>query len=375
MAAERLALGGVRVTVFDRMPSPGRKLLMAGVGGLNLTHDEPLDALLDRYGPARDVLAPAIRAFPPAALRAWCDGLGQPTFTGSTGRVFPRAMKASPLLRAWLARLGSLGVVFRFRHRWLGWAADGAPLFDPAAAVPPGPVVLALGGASWPRLGSDGAWAAALSPALLAPFQPANCGFVAGWSPHMARHAGTPLKRIAASFNGCRVPGEATLTATGVEGGPFYALGASLRDAIAIDGHATVMLDLRPDLDAAELGRRLAAPRRAQSLSTFLRKAAEMPPVSVTLLRECAGQPADLAAAIKALPLRLTGTAGLGRAISTAGGLRLDAMDGWQLRPGVFAAGEMLDWEAPTGGYLLQAAFSTGFAAGEAALATLKPPG
>ena len=375
MAAERLALGGVRVSVFDRMPSPGRKLLMAGVGGLNLTHDEPLDALLDRYGAAREMLAPAIRAFPPAALRAWCEGLGQPTFAGSTGRVFPRAMKASPLLRAWLARLGSLGVQFHLRHRWLGWDADGVPLFDPAVAVPPGAVVLALGGASWPRLGSDGAWAAALPPGLLAPFRPANCGFVAGWSPHMARHAGTPLKRIAVSFEGRRVPGEATLTAAGVEGGPFYALGAALRDAIASDGQATATLDLRPDLGAADLGRRLAAPRRAQSLSTFLRKAGGMPPVCVALLRECAGQPNDLAAAIKALPLRLTGTTGMDRAISTAGGLRLEAMDAWQLRPGVFAAGEMLDWEAPTGGYLLQACFSTGFAAGEAALAALKRPG
>ncbi len=380
MAAERLALGGVRVSVFDRMPSPGRKLLMAGVGGLNLTHDEPLDALLDRYGAAREMLAPAIRAFPPAALRAWCEELGQPTFAGSTGRVFPRVMKASPLLRAWLARLGSLGVQLRLRHRWLGWDADGVPLFDPAACVPPGPVVLALGGASWPRLGSDGAWAAALPPGLLAPFQPANCGFVAGWSPHMARHAGTPLKRIAVSFGGRRVPGEATLTAAGVEGGPFYVLGAALRDAIAADGHATATLDLRPDLDMADLGRRLTAPRRAQSLSTFLRKAGGMPPVSVALLRECAGQPENLASAIKALPLRLTGTTGLDRAISTAGGLRLGVLDGWQLRAclpgrGVFAAGEMLDWEAPTGGYLLQAAFSTGFAAGEAVLAALRRPG
>ncbi len=364
MAAERLALGGVAVTVFDRMPSPGRKLLMAGVGGLNLTHSEPLDVFLDRYGPARDALAPTLAAFPPDALRAWFEALGQETFVGSSGRVFPRAMKAPPVLRAWLRRLGELGVQWRLRHRWVGWESDGRPVFDPPAPVPPGPTILATGGASWPRLGSDGAWAALLDPAMLAPFRPANCGFIADWSEPMRRHAGTPLKRIAVTVAGRRVPGDAVLTAGGVEGGPFYALSAVLRDAIGQDGAVVAMLDLRPDLSEAELRRRLAAPRRAQSLSTFLRKAAGLPPVSVALLRECAGVPTDLASAIKALPLRLTSTTGLDRAISTAGGLRMDAA----LPDGVFAAGEMLDWEAPTGGYLLQAAFSTGFAAGEAAL-------
>ena len=365
MAAERMARAGVAVTVFDRMPSAGRKLLMAGVGGLNLTHSEPIEAFLDRYGPARTALASAIAAFPPDALRAWCEALGQDVFVGSSGRVFPRAMKASPLLRAWLRRLDGMGVTFRFRHRWLGWDPAGVPVFDPPAAIAPGPVVLALGGASWPRLGSDGAWAAAFDPAAIAPFRPANCGFVAPWSKHMDRHAGTPLKRIAVSFARRRVPGDAMLTAAGVEGGPFYALGVAVRDAIATDGAAVVAVDLRPDLTLAELTRRLAVPRRAQSLSTFLRKAAGLPPVSVALLRECAGAPPDLAGAIKSLKLRLTGVTAMDRAISTAGGLRLDA----PLPPGVFAAGEMLDWEAPTGGYLLQAAFSTGFAAGEAALA------
>ena len=374
MAAERLALGGVPVTVFDRMPSPGRKLLMAGVGGLNLTHDEPVDTMLGRYGAARDVIAPALAAFPPAALRAWCEGLGQPVFTGSSGRVFPRAMKASPLLRAWLRRLGGLGVQLRLRERWIGWAADGSLQFDPAGAVRADAVVLAMGGASWPRLGSDGSWTAAMPAAWLAPFQPANCGFQAPWSVHLHRHAGTPLKRITVSFAGRTVPGDATLTRAGVEGGPFYALAAALRDAIASDGQATALVDLRPDLPAADLRRRLAAPRRAQSLSTFLRKTVGLPPVSVALLRECAGVPEDLAGAIKALPVRLTGTTGLDRAISTAGGLRFAASDGLAAR-GVFAAGEMLDWEAPTGGYLLQAAFSTGYAAGEAALAFLRPGG
>ncbi len=380
MAAERLALGGAAVTVFDRMPSPARKLLMAGLGGLNITHDEPLDVMLGRFGAAQSHIAAAIAALPPVALRAWCEGLEQPTFTGSSGRVFPRAMKASPLLRAWLRRLQDLGVVLRPGHRWVGWDAAGRPLFDPPSPSA-GPVVLAVGGASWPRLGSDGAWTGALRDALQAgaitPFRPANCGFSAGWSPHMARHAGTPLKRIAVTFAGRRVPGEAIVTEAGVEGGPFYALSGALRDAIETEGAAVAMLDLRPDLSVEQLRVRLAAPRRAQSLSNFLRKAVELSPVAVTLLRECVGTPEDLAAAIKHLPLRLIGTSGLSRAISTAGGLRWDALDGFMLRPGlapagVFACGEMLDWEAPTGGYLLQGAFSTGFAAGEAALAWLK---
>lgn len=366
MAAERLALGGVAVTVFDRMPSPGRKLLMAGVGGLNLTHDGTLDDVLEQYGPARAALAPALAAFPPDALRAWCTELGQPVFSGSSGRVFPVAMKASPLLRAWLARLAASGVTLRPRHRWLGWDADGL-VFDPPAAAS-GATVLAVGGASWPRLGSDGAWAAAL-PDVVAPFRPANCGFLTGWSDHFrARFEGTPLHRVTVAFAGRSVPGDTTVTAGGIEGGPFYALGAALRDALD-DGPVIATIDLRPDLPLAELTRRLAQPRRAQSLSNFLRKAAGLSPVAIGLLRECAGTPDDLAGAIKALPLRLTAATDLDRAISTAGGVRLDALTGWMLRPGVFVAGEMLDWEAPTGGYLLQAAFSTGFAAGEAALA------
>ncbi len=378
MAAERLALGGAQVMVLDRMVSPARKFLMAGVGGLNLTHSEPFGQLLSRYGPAAEHLAPALSAFSPAALRAWCDVLGQETFVGSSGRVFPRAMKASPLLRAWLGRLRGLGVTLRPSHRWLGWDQSGAPRFEPATALPRGAVVLALGGASWPRLGSDGGWVAAL-PGATRPFQPANCGFIAGWSPHMARHAGSPLKRIALTFAGRTVPGDATITAAGLEGGPFYALSAPLREAIQAKGAAVAWLDLRPDVSRPDLQQRLQAPRRAQSLSTFLRKAAGLASPAIALLRECAGAPQDLAGAIKALPLRLTGTTGLARALSTAGGVRWDALDGFALRPpfappGTFAAGEMLDWEAPTGGYLLQAAFSTGFAAGEAASAWLAAP-
>ena len=276
MAAERLALGGAAVTVFDHMPSPARKLLMAGVGGLNLTHVEPLDRLLDRYGAARAALEPAVRAFPPEALRAWCAALGQPTFAGSSGRVFPVAMKASPLLRAWLARLGQQGVQFRPRHRWLGWDDAGAPRFDPAAPIAPGATVLAVGGASWPRLGSDGQWVAAFPAGAVAPLRPANCGFVVDWSQHFrGRFEGLPLKRIAVRHAGRCVAGEFTITAAGVEGGPFYALGAALREAIANDGFALATVDLRPDLPLPEVAARLAAPRRGQSLPpSFARRCA-----------------------------------------------------------------------------------------------------
>lgn len=374
MAAERLAAGGVAVTVFDRMPSPARKLLMAGVGGLNLTHSEPLPELLDRYGMAAPRLTSAITAFPPDALRAWCAALGQPTFVGSSGRVFPAAMKASPLLRAWLARLDTQGVRFRVRHRWLGWNEAGALQFDPPAEAS-GATVLALGGASWPRLGSDGSWTSALPPSVIEPFRPANCGFVVGWSEHFrSRFAGVPLKRITLEHAGRHVTGDTTITSAGIQGGPFYALGAGIRDAIGATGIARVSIDLRPDLSVMALVTRLSAPRRAQSWSNFLRKAAGLSPASIALLRECTGPAEATAQTIKAMPLVLTGTTGLDRAISTAGGVRLDALADWSLRPGVFLAGEMLDWEAPTGGYLLQAAFSTGYAAGEAALAWLKAP-
>lgn len=373
MAAERLALGGAAVTVFDRMPTPARKLLMAGVGGLNITHDENLDTLLDRYGRARPALESAIRAFSPSALRDWCAGLGQETFTGSSGRVFPLVMKASPLLRAWLARLDGMGVRFLPGYRWLGWDEAGAHRFLPKIETPPGVTVLALGGASWSRLGSDGAWTDAFPPAMINPLRPANCGFITGWSEHFrSRFEGTPLKRITLTTDGRSASGDATVTAAGFEGGPFYALSAQLRDAIDAEGYATASLDLRPDLTLTELARRLAAPRRGQSLSNFLRKTAGLPPVAIGLIRECAGLPDELGMAVKALRLRVTGTTGLARAISTAGGIRLDMVTDWSLRPGVFVAGEMLDWEAPTGGYLLQAAFSTGYAAGEAALAWLR---
>ena len=376
MAAETIAAAGVAVSVFDRMPSPGRKLLMAGRGGLNLTHAEPLPDLLARYGPARAWLGPAIEAFPPAALMAWCEGLGQPVFVGSSGRVFPRAMKASPLLRAWLLRLGGLGVQLHTRRCWTGWDASGALQFADGLRLRPRATVLALGGASWPRLGSDGAWTGWLPGLEVRPLKPSNCGFLVAWSAPFQRFAGTPLKRIALGFRGRSVRGEAMVTAAGIEGGAVYALSAALRDAIAAEGPVVATLDLRPDLDAAALARRLAGPRGSASLSTFLRKAAGLAPVAVGLVQEALhdGATTALPALIKAVPLRLLAPAPIARAISSAGGIALTELDAhWMLRrrPGVFAAGEMLDWEAPTGGYLLQACCATGVAAGRGVLAWL----
>ena len=390
-AAECLAGAGCAVTVFDRMPSPARKLLIAGRGGLNLTHSEPLEAFLPRYGTARNWLEPAIRAFPPEALRHWCEDLGQPTFTGSSGRVFPTAFKAAPLLRAWLRRLDALGVRLRPRHRWTGWDGQGRLLFEPEAtevfAWRADATLLALGGASWPRLGSDAAWVPVLREAGIAvsPLRPANAGFTLDWSPlFRERAAGEPLKRVALHFGGHTVRGEAVVTAEGLEGGAFYALSAPLREAIARRGEAVPQLDLRPDLPAEEVLRRLSAPRRGQSLSNFLRKTLALPPVAIGLLREVArdtsdslSDPGRLASLVKALPLRLTGIRPIERAISSAGGIAGEEVEeGFMLRrrPGVFVAGEMLDWEAPTGGYLLQACFSTGRAAAEGMLQWLDVP-
>ena len=375
MAAEVLATAGVPVTVFERMPTPGRKFLMAGRGGLNLTHSEPLDAFVARYGAAADWMRPHLAAFPPAAAMAWSESLGQPTFVGTSGRVFPRTMKASPLLRVWLARLDGLGVRLVTRAQWTGWNADGALTFANGDSVAAGAVVIAAGGASWPRLGADGSWTSQFPSAAVAPLRPANCGFTVAWSEHFrTRHAGAPLKRIALTFAGQTVPGEAVITAAGIEGGAVYALSAPLREAIARDGTATLHVDLRPDLSADALGLRLAQPRGRASLSNFLRKQAGIAPAAVGLVQEAlhAGNQTPLPALIKSLPLRLDAPFALARAISTAGGLRLDALDANLMltgHPGVFAAGEMLDWEAPTGGYLLQGCLATGAAAGRGALA------
>ncbi len=390
MAAEVLAQGGARVTVYDAMPSAGRKFLMAGRGGLNLTHSELLPAFLARYGAAMPRLAEAVERFPPDMLRAWSEMLGQPTFIGSSGRIFPKSFKTSPLLRSWLHRLDQAGVQFAMRHRWIGWDGDGRLLFqtpDGPRAIAAKATVLALGGASWPRLGSDGAWVQTLAGkgVDVAPLRPANCGFVVAWSDVFRnRFAGYPLKSVALSFGGKTVRGEAMITRAGIEGGAIYALSAALRDAVVANGTATLNVALRPDMEAGELIARLSVSRGKQSLSTFLRKAVQLSPVGIGLLQEAAigegislatlsaGKLADL---INAVPVKLTGIAPIARAISSAGGIAFEELDADYMiarLPGVFAAGEMLDWEAPTGGYLLQASFATGAAAGRGALKWLK---
>jgi uncharacterized flavoprotein (TIGR03862 family) len=388
IAAEVLGRAGLKVVVYDQMPSVGRKLLMAGRGGLNLTHSEEFERFATRYDEAQARLRPLIEAFRPEDLRAWSEGLGQATFVGSSGRVFPKAFKASPLLRAWLSRLESLGVRFAPRHRWQGFDEVGALIFTDAAGEPlrvkPAATVLALGGASWPRLGSDGTWVELLSRRGIAisPLRPANVGFILPWSHVMrSRFEGEPLKRVALTFEGRTVKGEAIVTADGIEGGAVYALSARLRDAIERTGGATLHLDLRPDLSEEALVKRLGAPRKGQSASTFLRKAAGLSPVATALLREASPslppEPEALARLIKAVPLTLTGTKSLDRAISTAGGVPFSEVDEHLMlrrMPGVFVAGEMLDWEAPTGGYLLQATFATGLAAARGVLARLQIP-
>jgi uncharacterized flavoprotein (TIGR03862 family) len=378
IAAETLSAAGARVTVYERMPTFGRKLLIAGRGGLNLTHSEPLAQFKTRYGATAERLGPLLDAFPPEALIAWAEGLGQPTFVGTSGRVFPKALKASPLLRAWLRRLADQGVSLQARAEWLGWDEAGALAFRDLPSVRPDAVVLALGGASWPKLGSTGAWAGLLRArgVEVAPFRPANCGFTVDWSEvFRMRFAGAPLKPLALSFEGRTVRGEAVVTGYGLEGGGIYALSAVLRDAIARDGRAVLELDLRPDVAEGELARRLARPRGGQSLANFLRKAAGLAPVAVNLLRE-AGKgalPENLAHAIKHVPVVLTAASGLDRAISSAGGIAWPEVDErlmLKALPSVFVAGEMLDWEAPTGGYLLQACFATGVAAAKGLLAS-----
>ena len=386
MAAEELARGGIGVTVHDAMPSAGRKFLMAGRGGLNLTHSEALPAFLKRYGAAMEHLEPAITAFPPECLRQWSEVLGQPTFIGSSGRVFPKAFKASPLLRAWLRRLDAMGVQFALRHRWTGWDESGRLLFQTPNGQRPvdaRATVLALGGASWPRLGSDGAWVETLAAkgVAIAPLRPANCGFTVAWSDIFRdRFEGGPLKGVALSFGPHTVRGEAVITRTGIEGGAIYALSADLREAVAGSGQATLRIALRPDLEMNDLIARLSTPRGKQSFSNWLRKAAHLSPVAIGLLQEAAISSdlplsslstADLAGLINAVPIVLNGVAPIARAISTAGGISFGEIDaGYMIRrlPGIFAAGEMLDWEAPTGGYLLQASFATGAAAGRGVL-------
>jgi uncharacterized flavoprotein (TIGR03862 family) len=384
MAADLLSHAGWHVTVYDRMPSVARKLLIAGRGGLNLTHSEPFERFLARYGAAAPRLKAILEAFPPAALVAWAEGLGQPTFIGTSGRVFPKAMKASPLLRAWLARLERQGVVIKPRHEWQGWDAQGRLLFGhngETLHVMADATILALGGASWPRLGSTGTWVDILRARGVAvtPLRPANCGFTVGWSETFRdRFEGTPLKNIALSFHGETVRGEALVTRAGIEGGAVYALSSALRNAVDHTGHATLMVDLRPDLSHADVLAKLARPRGSETVANFLRKTLALAPVAVNLLRETHGRDlssdaSTLARHIKGAPITLTGTAPIDRAISTAGGVALDAVDEnlmLKAMPNVYAVGEMLDWEAPTGGYLLQATFATAVAAARAVFAS-----
>lgn len=366
LAAEALAMAGHAVTVAEAKPSPARKFLMAGKSGLNLTKAEDMDAFLAAYGPGGEPIYPILRDFGPDAVQAWARGLGQPLFTGSTGRVFPNAMKASPLLRAWLARLDGLGVSIQRRWRWQGW--DGsAVLFDTPEGLrrlTPRATVLACGGASWARLGSDGAWAAHM-PGQVAPFQPANMGFAVDWSPHMQRHLGAPVKGIALRAGAQVSRGEIVISRAGIEGGGIYEVSRAMRQG------APLLLDLMPDLTIDAVTARLSRRRGKESLANHLRKALKWTPEKQALLMEFARPlPDDLAPLIKALPVTHQGPLPMDQAISTAGGLRFDALDAGLMlkdRPGVFAAGEMLDWEAPTGGYLITACLATGLYAGRAA--------
>ncbi len=367
MAADVLAHAGVQVTIAEAKPSPARKFLMAGKSGLNLTKDEPLESFLEHYAEAVPHLRPALEAFGPEQVVQWVSSLGQDTFTGSTGRVFPKSMKASPLLRAWLTRLEGLGVKLQRRWRWTGW--DGSALrFDTPDGVQTRQAdvtVLACGGASWARLGSDGAWARHLDDTQIAPFQPANMGFDISWSSHMTQHFGRPLKGIALDAGGHISRGEVILSQRGIEGGGIYALSRALREG------ATLTIDLMPDVPLEAIQARLAKPRGKASLGNHLRKTLRLSPAKQALLMECARPlPDDIAPMIKALPIPLSGPRPIDEAISTAGGLKIDALDEnlmLRTRPGTFVAGEMLDWEAPTGGYLVTACLATGRWAGLAA--------
>lgn len=393
MAAQVLAGAGVEVTVHEAMPSPARKLLLAGHGGLNLTHSEERARFLTRYGDCADRMAPVLDVFGPEDLRAWAAGLGEPTFVGSSGRVFPQAFRAIPLVRAWLARLADLGVRVETRQRWTGWAPDGRTLQlvgpDGAVVEAAGDVtVFALGGASWPRLGSDGRWVGPFTArgVQVAPLRAANVGVRVGWTPRFAdRFAGVPLKTVAVAVRGrpgAVVRGDAMVTATGLEGGPLYALGATIRQVLDADGRCVLELDLRPDLSLDQLAARLSHRRPRDSSASWLRRAIGLDPVSTGLLWEAGGglpSGADEAAAlVKALPVQVAGTMPIDRAISSAGGVAWAQVDETLMlraMPGTFVAGEMLDWEAPTGGYLLQASFATGVVAGRGAAAWVGRPG
>ncbi len=386
MAAEVLSRNGIRVDLFDAMPSVGRKFLMAGKGGMNITHAEPAISFRARYGERQTQIAPWLDLFGPDALRQWIHELGIETFVGSSGRVFPIEMKAAPLLRAWLKRLREAGVRFHMRHCWSGWAPEYQPgtlrfsTPDGEHQVTADAVVLALGGGSWAKLGSNGRWVARLEQAgvSVAPLRPSNCGFDVGWSEHLRkRYAGQPVKPLVASLTDTsgqqhQRRGEFVITETGVEGGLIYAFSAPLRDMIAATGTALLHLDLLPDLKLQRVIDAIAHPRGSRSVSSHLQSRLGVKGVKAALLRECVApedfsDPTKLGNAIKALPLRLIAPRPLDEAISSAGGVLFEALDERLMirqLPGIFCAGEMIDWEAPTGGYLLTACFASGHAAG-----------
>nr|WP_298124316.1 TIGR03862 family flavoprotein [uncultured Pseudoxanthomonas sp.] len=379
MAAETLRAAGLRVDLYDAKGSVGRKFLIAGKGGMNLTHSDPFDVFVARYGDRQEDVAAWLRGFDADALRDWARGLGVETFVGTSGRVFPSDLKAAPLLRGWVRRLREQGVCFHVHHRWSGWTDDGALRFatpDGEVTVSAAATVLAMGGGSWPELGSDGAWVDTLreKDVAIAPLQPSNCGFDIAWSEHLATlFAGEPLKPVIAHWQDAdgtarQRQGECVLTVTGIEGSLVYALSPMLRDAIARDGHATLVLDLLPGRDEQDLARRLARSRGSRSLSEHLRREAGVSGVRAALLYEvldktALAEPARIARTLKRFPFRLLRPRPIAEAISSAGGVALEALDDHlMLRAlsGVFAAGEMLDWEAPTGGYLLTACFASG---------------
>jgi uncharacterized flavoprotein (TIGR03862 family) len=382
MAAEVLLQGGARVHLYDSMPSVGRKFLVAGKGGLNLTHSEPREHFLARYGSRRAQLEPLLTQFGADELRQWAEGLGIQTFVGTSGRIFPSGMKAAPLLYAWKQRLSASGLTFHQRHKWLGWAADSSLRFETPGGEKTsrvGAVILALGGASWPQLGSTGAWTTILAErgVEIAPFRPTNCGFEVRWTEHFcAKFAGQPLKSVAITFKELHRQGEFIITQDGVEGSLIYALSAPLRDEIEATGSAVIHLDLAPDWTHERLIERLSLPRGSRSTSSHLEKTVGLKGVKAGLLWEFVpkadfADPQKLAAAIKAVPIPLVAPRPIDEAISTAGGVPFESLDEHlMLRalPGVFCAGEMLDWEAPTGGYLITACFATGRAAGLGAL-------
>ncbi|MGZ5051975.1 MAG: TIGR03862 family flavoprotein [Methylobacter sp.] len=390
MAAEALSRAGVKVDLYDAMPSVGRKFLIAGKGGMNITHSEPFEKFLSRYGSRQTQIKPLLESCGPDALRAWIEALGIHTFVGSSGKVFPTDMKAAPLLRAWLHRLRADGVVFHMRHRWQGW--DGRALLfetpDGLKKVDADAVVLALGGGSWARLGSDGAWISLLSQQGVAvePLKPSNCGFDVGWSEFFkSRFAGQPLKPVRAAFSDATgqelsQQGEMIVTADGIEGNLVYQMSAMLRDQITADGAALIYLDLAPGKDKQALLDKLSMPRGKLTMANHLRKRAGIDGVKAGLLRELVPKadfddPVKLANAIKALPIKLVAPRPIDEAISSAGGVRFESLDEnlmTRSMPGVFCAGEMLDWEAPTGGYLLTACFASGRVAGAGVLSWLR---